>query len=164
MSDIVKLLQELSGNRNDDKVRLFYCEVNSVDINKRSCNVTTINGNATLTFDAQLTAGIAEGFVAIPVIGSLIYVLHSKYTLPFVLMYSDIETYNIKGSEFGGLVKVIELIQKLNALENKVNQIITAYDAHGHTAFNTPTNGVVTGMLIPTQRREIENANINHGG
>ncbi len=163
MSDIVKLIQEIAGTRDEDKVRLYYCEVNSVDLNKRTCNVTTINGSATITFDAQLTAGVADGFIVIPVIGSLIYVLGSKYTLPFVLMYSDIETYSIKGDEFGGLVRVIELTQKLNALEAKVNDLILHNNTHTHASNGTPTTSLITGNLTPTKRTEIENTSISHG-
>lgn len=161
--NIANLIQDIAGTKNDDKVRLFYCEVNSVDSEKRTCNVTTINGQATLTFDAQLMAGVSDGLLAIPVIGSLVYVLHSKYTLPFVVLYSDIEKHSIKGEEFGGLVKVIELTQKLNALENKVNQIISTYNTHVHSALNVPSASIIADVLIPTQQIEIENVNINHG-
>lgn len=69
----------------------------------------------------------------------------------------------------GGLVKVIELTQKLNALENKVNSLLAAYNAHVHSGVTTgpgssgPTPSQVTGTLTPTQRADIENDKIVQG-
>ena len=69
----------------------------------------------------------------------------------------------------GGLVKVVELTQKLNALENKVNALLTAYNSHVHSGVTTgpgssgPTPTQVTGTLTPTQRADIENDKIVQG-
>ena len=168
MSDfnIISVIQNLSGNQNDDKVKLLQCTVNSVDLGNRKANVTTITGQSTLDFDVQLQAGIADGLVIEPLVGSMVYVLTSKYTLPFIVQYSDIVSLTMNGSEFGGLVKVIELTQKINALENKVNDLITKFNTHTHVAAGSPTsisNLVVSGTLTPTQQNEIENIVIKHG-
>jgi hypothetical protein len=163
MSDLAKTIQELAGTRNQDEVKLYQCKVNSVDISKRLCNVTTITGNATLTFNAFLSAGVSDGFIPTPEDDSMVYVLKSKYTLPFVVQYSDIVDYVIMGGEFGGLVKVIELTQKINNLENKVNEIITKFDGHVHTANNTPTVTLIVTQLTLTNRADIENEKVRHG-
>ncbi|MBC7382249.1 MAG: hypothetical protein H7296_04545 [Bacteroidia bacterium] len=156
-------IQELAGTRNQDEVKLYQAIVNSVDIEKRNCNVTTVTGNATLTFDAMLTAGVSDGIIVIPQVDSFVFVLKSKYTIPFVVLYSDIEKLVLKGGEFGGFVKVIELTQKINNLENKVNELITIFNAHSHSALNVPTSSIISSQLIPTERAEIENQNITHG-
>lgn len=168
MSDITKTIQELAGTRNQDEVKLYQCNVNSIDLSKRTANVTTITGTANLTFDALLTAGISDGFVIKPEIGSMVYVLTSKYTLPFIVTFSDITQFDIMGGEFGGLVKVVELTQKLNNLENKVNEIITTFGTHTHTVImlGAPTATTATpivGNLTVSQRAEIENTKIKHG-
>jgi hypothetical protein len=165
MSDfnIISVIQNIAGAQNDDKVKLLQCKVNSVDLANRKANVTTITGQSTIDFDVQLQAGIADGLLIEPLVDSMVYVLMSKYTLPFIVQYSDVVSLSINGSELGGLVKVIELTQKLNALENKVNDIITAYNLHGHSGFNLPTDGLVVGNLIPTIQNDIENTVIKHG-
>jgi hypothetical protein len=168
MSDITKTIQELAGTRNQDEVKLYQCNVNSIDLSKRTANVTTITGTANLTFDALLTAGISDGFVITPEIGSMVYVLTSKYTLPFIVTFSDITQFDIMGGEFGGLVKVVELTQKLNNLENKVNEIITTFGTHTHTVImlGAPTATTATpivGNLTVSQRADIENTKIKHG-
>jgi hypothetical protein len=168
MADIAKAIRELAGTRNQDEVKLYQCNVNSVDASKRTCNVTTITGNATLTFDAQITAGVSDGFFVVPEIDSMVFVLSSKYSLPFVVSYSDITDYIIMGGEFGGLVKVLELTQKLNNLENKVNEIISTFGTHTHNVINVgqqtaPTLTPINGSLTVTQRAELENTRIKHG-
>ena len=157
MSDfnIISAIQQIAGVQNDDKVRLLQCTVNSVDLDNRICNVTTITGKSAVNFDAQLMAGVADGLLIEPKADSMVYVLISKYTLPFVLQYSDVVTYAFNGDEFGGLVKVIELTQKLNALENKVNELI-AWGA-------TVSPSFASSPLTITQQNEIENKSVKHG-
>lgn len=167
MADLTRTIQELAGTRNQDEVKLYQCNVNSVDLSNRTANVTTITGTANLTFDALLTAGISDGFVVTPEVNSMVYVLMSKYTLPFIVTFSDIMQFDIMGGEFGGLVKVVELTQKLNNLENKVNEIIATFGTHTHnvTAVGAPT-GITTpieGNLTISQREDIENVNVKHG-
>jgi hypothetical protein len=168
MSDfnIISVIQNLSGAQNEDKIRLLQCTVNSVNLSNRTAHVTTITGQSTLDFDVQLQAGIADGLVIEPAIDSMVYVLTSKYTLPFIVQYSDVVSLSINGVEFGGLVKVIELTNKLNAIENKLNNLLTAYNSHTHIASGTPTsptNLIESGNLTPTQQSEIENIVIKHG-
>ena len=168
MADLTRTIQELAGTRNQDEVKLYQCNVNSIDLSKRTANVTTITGTANLTFDALLTAGVSDGFVISPEIGSMVYVLTSKYTLPFIVTFSDITQFDIMGGEFGGLVKVAELTEKLNKLENKVNEIITTFGTHTHTVImlGAPTSTTPTpivGNLTVSQRSELENTKIKHG-
>jgi len=115
-----------------------------------------------------LTAGISDGFVITPEIDSMVYVIMSKYTLPFIVTFSDITQFDIMGGEFGGLVKVVELTQKLNNLENKVNEIIATFGTHTHTVIavgapTSPTSTPIAGNLTISQRADIENINIKHG-
>ena len=168
MADLTRTIQELAGTRNQDEVKLYQCNVNSIDLSKRTANVTTITGTANLTFDALLTAGISDGFVITPEVESMVYVLTSKYTLPFIVTFSDITQFDIMGGEFGGLVKVVELTQKLNDLENKVNEIITTFGTHTHPVISTgaptsPTSTPISGNLTISQREDIENINVKHG-
>lgn len=69
--------------------------------------------------------------------------------------------------QLGGMVKVAELTQKLNNLENLVNNLITKYNSHTHiltlstgTGSAAPTTTTETGTLTPTQRADIENEKV----
>lgn len=70
----------------------------------------------------------------------------------------------------GGLVKVIDLVQKLNNLENLVNDLIAKYNSHTHiltlssgTGTAAPTATTEPQTLTPTQRSDIENDVIIQG-
>jgi len=71
---------------------------------------------------------------------------------------------------FGGLVKVIQLTQKLNNLENLVNDFISKYNSHTHiltlttgTGTAAPTTTTEPATLTPTQQADIENTKVKHG-
>lgn len=155
MSDLAQTIQELAGTRNQDEVKLYQATVNSVDTAKRTCNVTTITGNATLTFDAQLMAGVADGILIIPEVESYVFVLKSKYTIPFIIAYSDIIEFSLMGGEFGGLVKVIELTKRINDLEKRLNEITTWSGTVSPPLISVP--------LTLTVREDLENLSIKHG-
>lgn len=155
MSDkISELIQQLGGTKNDDNVQLLVAQVNAADPGNRLCNVTTITGTR-ITFDAKLQAEIADGLLVVPKKGSTVIILKSKKILPFVVFYSDVESYSLNGDEFGGLVKVQELTQKLNALEQKFNEVF-AWSAGVSPPF-------VSDPFVPTLREEIENKTVTHG-
>jgi hypothetical protein len=67
------------------------------------------------------------------------------------------------------VVKVIELTEKLNNLEQLLNDLVTKYNSHTHSGVSTGggmsgvTTALETGTLTPTQRSEIENEQITHG-
>ena len=176
---IIEAIREIAGVRNDNKVKLFQAIVNSVDLDTLTCNVTTVSGNARITYDnIQLAAGICDGNIKIPVIDSLVYIISSIYCEPFIVQYSDIKGIQLSGNEFGGMVKVIELTQKVNNLENKLNdllaqfnQFLTDYGVHTHPTApsgpisppSAPTTATTPPDLTLTERAEIENETITHG-
>lgn len=107
-----------------------------------------------------LVAGEKNASVQIDASGVLIEIEDTK------LLISDGLTKFNEG-DLGGLVKVIELTKKLNDLENKVNQIISAFNSHTHiltlstgTGTAAATASPVSGTLTPTQRGDIENTKI----
>lgn len=80
----------------------------------------------------------------------------------------DVEKIIINHGENEGLVKVIELTEKLNDIENKVNDFLSHYRSH---TLVDPISGTA-GPLLPsppapidlinTQQEEIENENVQH--
>jgi len=69
------------------------------------------------------------------------------------------------GGTLDGMVKVGDLVTKLNNLENKVNDLVTWSSTHTHTGVtpgpgSTGTAVGVVGTLTPTQQSELENTKI----
>ena len=70
---------------------------------------------------------------------------------------------------YGGLVQVINLVQKLNNLENLVNDLVAKFNMHVHPGVQSgagstgPTVSLETGTLTPTEQADIENTEVTHG-
>ncbi|MFX1704602.1 hypothetical protein PV783_11645 [Chitinophaga sp. CC14] len=179
-------LRQLTGTDLNDQVSLLVCNVDSVDVDSRVCTCSNTSGNAVAdVLEVQLMAEVDDGMLCVPKVGSTVIVVLSKYVQPYVAMYSELDRmYTVVGDSiidvepdkitlndgsFAGLVKVITLTQKLNALEEKVNTLINTFNSHVHTGVTTgssssgTTSTPVTGTLTPTQQSEIENEKIVHG-
>jgi len=72
----------------------------------------------------------------------------------------------LNGGTLGGLIKIDDLISKVNAIENAFNSLLTHYKAHNHlhpqgstTAFVAPST---QGNLTNTQKSDLENTKIKH--
>lgn len=160
--DIRDILQQLGPTN----IELFDMEVISVSEAERIAKCS--NGvNMVL---CRLMASVDDGMLYIPEVGSTVVVMLSKTVDPVILMYSGIDKIVMRGGQFEGLVKVIELTEKLNNLENKVNTLINTFNNHTHiltltmgTGTAAPTVTPVSGTLTPTQQSEIENDKITHG-
>jgi hypothetical protein len=156
-----------------DDVKMIVCTVDSVD--GSMCDVTPLNDCAPLK-KVRLNADINSdlGIVITPKLNSVVLVGEISKADAFVAMFSEIENISIKigsssalikdgeisfnGGNLGGLVKVQELTNKLNALE-------TAMDTHIHSGGTA--NGM-TGTATPpkfpvkTQKSQIENTKVKH--
>lgn len=170
MSDraIQEAIQILSGTHLSDKVYFIDATVKSVDEQARTCVVVALSGKAGNEFTARLMASVDDGVLIVPTVESTVAVSMSDFNTATIVQYSEVEKIVLRGGDLGGLVKVIELTEKLNNLENKLNSLVAKYNIHTHnvTAVGSPTGPGLqpeSGALTPTQRSEIENDKINHG-
>lgn len=177
-------IQQLAGTHNKDGVLTFDCTVDSVSEDDFECEVTPIGGNANTKIPGvRLAAEANDGFTLIPKVGSTVTVVITTRGLAYVSMFSDLEKVKVIINEttvtiedgkitfndgsFDGLVKVIELTEKLNNLEKRVNDHVTLFNLHVHSGGtimgSTGTTSPDTDVLIPTTQSEIENDKIIHG-
>jgi hypothetical protein len=183
MSDnkIIEAIRKMASLGFPDELYWMAANVNSVDLDKRTCSVTAITGSSDLEIpDVKLQAAIADGFLLVPAIDSIIFIAYSKHNEPFVALFSDIDYMllvvgssaieitkdghlKLNDGSYGGLIKIDELIGKINAIENKVNQIISAFNSHSHPSNGSITPTQISGSLANTQKSDIENSVITHG-
>jgi len=188
MSDalIREAIRKLAGTDLLDQTSLVVATVTAVDVAKRTCDCSNITGTAVADLlGVQLMAEVDDGVLYVPAVGSTVIIVMSKYVEPYVAMFSELDrVYTVVGDSvldilrgkiilndgsFAGLVKVVELTKKLNALENKVNEVIEAYKTHTHpgvTPGPSSTGAIIVptpNPLTPTQQKEIENEKIVHG-
>ena len=171
-------VQQLAGTHLKDVVKFVDCNVNSVNINAGTAEVTPIGGNATTDIiNVNLESEVADGLLIIPVIGSTVTVLYSTRNNPYIIKYSDIQTIYYSGNlwqfgdgTFGGMVKLLDpsnpnsgVLARLNNLENLINSLISLYNTHTHASNGTPTTNLETSTAAVTTRAELENTEVTHG-
>jgi hypothetical protein len=177
MSDQIRqAIQQIAGTHLVDKPHLAIAQVISSDVQACTCTCEQVHGTTSAERKTvSLMADVGDGWLLIPTIGSTVVIAWSDRQLPYVAMFSDLQDVYLDATgkitmnqgTLGGLVKVRDLVTKLNALESKVNAIISSYNAHVHPDPVSGTTGAptvpITGTLTPTQVVDIENPNVTHG-
>ena len=166
VTDIRQAIQALSGF-NDLTFEGIPCTVSDINTNEMTCTCTPINGDAEF-FDVLLNADADKGFTLIPANNSVVIVQQTSQATAYVSMVSKVDQIYLAGDANGGLVKVQDLVSKLNNLENKVNSLIVACSSQVVTLAPSglfalaPFFTSVT-PLTPTQQTELENTKVQHG-
>lgn len=167
---------------------VFTAEVEAVDRANRACTVTGLSDQAGVTYDGVLLMScVDDGALYIPKVGSMVLVGNNANQQPFVVMFSELDEVtlivgnssvdytsdliNFNGGKNDGLVNVKPLTEKIKALEQLLNELISNYNSHTHVY--TPGGGapVPTATPIPTetgtitpliQQSDIEDTKIKH--
>jgi len=186
VSELATAIQQAAGTYQKDTAGFALCEVISVDEAARTCKVRTINGKSVLTYEGvQLMAGVNDGMLLIPTVESQVYISFSKVNTPFVSMFSQLDKVlfvvgemdiqvtedgiELNGSNYGGIVKVAELVEKINRLENKYNALLTSINtvvitlAPSGTFPISPFFTSNTTIAPVTNRTDLENTTLSHG-
>lgn len=169
-SSIKELIWELiKGSLQIVSDSIFEAEVISVDKEKNTCKVKKLSSNleiegVRLVPDTSAPEGVT---IFYPQVGSMILMSLDKTTLNgVVLNCTQTEEVSINGGKNGGLVIVEYLVGKLNAVEQKLNDLISDYKAHNHMHPQAATTGFVKSPTISnlakTQKSDLENEKVKH--
>jgi hypothetical protein len=163
--DLRDALRSLVKPNNDGFSKV--CTIDSVDLTTLTCYCVPLNDDADI-INVRLMANIDNGFLLIPEVNSIVVVSFLSDDSAYVSLVSKVSEVQLNGKNFDGLVKVQELTDKLNALENKVNDLITACSSQIVTLAPSgtfPLASFFTSVtpLVPTQQLEIENTTILQG-
>ena len=182
MSNIREIIRSIADT--NSKTRLVVGSVKAIDHEARTCDVNPIDESAPiLGVNLQANQGSTVGVVVWPKLGSFVVVaLYDDYEAGVVVLTDVIDRYDIKVGDMslslsaqgivmnegalGGLVKVVELTQRLNTIEQDLNSLKTAFSAwvpvaqDGGAALKTAVSTWATSTLTPTQRSDIENQNV----
>jgi hypothetical protein len=176
MPPLKTAIRQLAGLDLSDELHLAVGTVTGVDLSNMACSVELF-GAKTLAIrnDVRIMAAVDDGFLPVPAIGSQVIVAWSTRNQPYVAMFSQLQDVylsadnlvTLQGDDFGGLVKVGELVTRLNAIENLLNNFISLYNGHTHT---DPASGSTGTPSAPepntatlTQVTDIENPKVVHG-
>lgn len=165
-ADIKKAIKGLSET--GDEVYSILCTVKSVDLTAKTCYCVPVSGDADIT-DVSLIVNAQIGFMIIPTVESKVLVTMQNESTGYVGMYSQVDFIYLNGDSYGGLVKVADLVTKLNNLENKVNTLITAMSSwvvvpnDGGAALKTIAATFYGSQLAVTTQASIENTTVKQG-
>lgn len=165
-----QLIQKLAGTKQgEDFDGVFAAKVLSVDTAEYTCDVEPLDGKADV-FGVRLNAqtGQNKGWLCIPAVGSVVVVVMLNKVSGFVAMTSELTEVLHDGGLFGGLVKVGELTQKLNAIEQDINTLKQAFSSwvpvpnDGGAALKAAAGSWFGQQLTETQKADIENEAVKH--
>ena len=180
MSDraIIESIRKIADRHKSDDVTYVDATVDSVNVSKRICSCTCIGGHTEYKLPTvKLMAVVDDGILFEPVIGSTVKVIFSQNIEPFICQYSEIENITIDAKtniqfndgSFGGLIKVKELTDKINALESDLNTLKNIFTqwvpvlTDGGTALKTVSASWYSKRLNVTDKSELTNDKITHG-
>lgn len=180
MSELSDIIETLAGTKGNNKISVIEGTVISVSEANRTCIVDPLADNYQGQIEeVYLSAQPNDGLIQIPAIGSVVKVcVCMGIDFPFIIQFSDLDkviiftdtSIQFNDGSFGGIVKVQSLVDKINALENKVNSIISTFNTHVHSGVTTGSGSsavtptLITGTITPiTQVSDINNTRITHG-
>ena len=163
--NIGDLIAKLADKK--EEVYSIICKVS--EVSGEVAELAPLNGDASL-FDVKLLAGTsATPLLITPVVGSTVIATFLSKDTAFISLYSEIESVQIMGDQFGGLIKIEELIKNLDKLTARVDGIIDAIK----NGVPIPTDGgaglqttikVALALLVDKEDfTTMENENIKHG-
>jgi hypothetical protein len=174
--NIGELLRMITNDQTTE-IYSIICEVTELNETERTVDVAPLNGDAEI-FGVRLQSAISlnNGFVIFPKIGSVVIVTFLNKLTGYVSTFSEIDKIYIDseneiifndGSN-DGIVKVSPLVNKLNTIENNINQLKSLFSAwvpvpsDGGASLKTFVSAWFSAQISPTQQTEIENDKIKH--
>lgn len=175
MSNLADIIRDIVGKTPE---RVLFATVTSVDAVSKTCEVVTIADEMTI-FDVRLVSNDGDGVLIIPTestpeMPNVVGICMINEVEGFVALHGQIDSIQFGDGSFDGLIKIADLVTKLNNLENIVTSLVTNFNAHVHITTATigagPTPGVISattstesGSITNTVKADIENPNITHG-
>lgn len=168
-ADIIKALREALKDPNGPNQPTIGT-VTSVDLTNNTCYVEPIDPVLPDFQQARLMTDINTGFLIIPAIESQVTVISLGQGDSQIIQYSALQSMQLNGLIYGGLVQITPLVAKLNALEVAFNDLLLAFNTHTHGGVTTGTSltAIPTTIdpdppLVLTVQPELENITVSHG-
>ena len=177
-------VQQLAETYRKDTLNAMLCNVVSVNESERTCVVSTVQSDVEIK-DVQLMACIDDGMLLITSVDSQVVVVFSKMNIPYISLYSQLDkvlyivgdssievtgdSIKFNDGAFGGLIKIADLVSKLNTIEQDINTLKQVFSGwtpvsnDGGAALKTAAATWYAQTITETQKSDLENTNITHG-
>lgn len=153
--------------KTEDEIYSLPCKVVALEGNL--CELEPLNGDPNI-LDVKLTAGAADFPLFItPVINSVVIATFLSKDTAFISIYSEVESVQIRGDQYGGLIKVEELVTQLTKLTARVDGIIDAINKgvpipqDGGVGLQNTIKAALLSLVDKEDFNNLENENVKHG-
>ena len=145
--------------------------VNSVDRDKKTCEVT-IDRDEIILYDVLLSPDDSDmGILLIPKTGSNVVVstMFDDDTQNYVTMTGEVDQVIIRGGSLGGLIRINDLVEKVNAIEDDINSLKQVFSTwspvaqDGGAALKGASGSWSSNTITLTKVKDIENDKVTHG-
>lgn len=182
-------IQKLAGVHKTDDLVCMVCTVQSVDENAATCDC--MGENDIIIPNVKLQAGVCDGLLILPVVGSTVIIAMSKYNEPFVFMISDVDKFylsiagqndaasltitndgkiKLNDGTYNGLVKVDDLVTKMNDIQHDLNNLKKVFSTgwtvlaqDGGAALKTAATTWALQTFSDLQADDLQSKKITHG-
>tara|TARA_R110000796_G_scaffold73842_5_gene165890 strand:- start:4985 stop:5491 length:507 start_codon:yes stop_codon:yes gene_type:complete len=163
--NIADMIRKLA--KGDEEVYSIICEVSSITGDE--ADLTPVNGDADLLGVKLIAGSSGTPLLITPVIGSVVVATFLSKDTAFISLYSEIESVQIRGDQFGGLIKIEELVKNLDLLTKRVDGIIDAIKngvpipQDGGVGLQTTIKAGLALIIQKENFSNMENETIKHG-
>lgn len=164
ISALVEIIKNKSGFNNP-----IVCTIKSVDTLTKTCYCVPVGDYAEIPKTKIIPDSTKDGFIIYPKVNSVVIVAFTAEGLPYISMVSEVDEIHLAGVNYGGLAKTDDVKTRLNNIETKVNQLITAMAAwvvvpnDGGAALKTAAAAFYGSSLTATTQGMISSTKVFHG-
>ena len=163
--NIGDLIRQLA--KDEEEVYSLPCKV--VSITDDLAELQPLNGDPNL-LGVKLISGAADFPLLItPVVNSVVIATFLSKETAFISLYSEVQNVQIRGDQYGGMVKAEDLINNLAKLTARVDGIISAINngvpvpTDGGAALQTSIKLLLASLIDKEDFSDIKNENVKHG-
>lgn len=164
----LKRFIEMVNSNGVNKAVICNVKTGTVDLSKGSCIAEPLNGDAEI-IDARFVSDISGKTMIVPKDDSVIVVQLFSPVSGIIIGYSVVDSISLNGNNYGGLVVSQNLLQKINTVEQELNNLKTIFTSwipvagDGGAALKALSAAFSATQITPTIITDLENTTVKHG-
>ncbi len=134
-----------------------------------NCVVQPFDLEESKYLDIKLQAAPGKGILIIPTVNSVVMISLINESTGYVSLFSDVDSIKFLDGSFDGIVKINDLVTRMNIIEDDINDLKTVFStwvvlaADGGAALKTAVTTWFGSALTNTEKSDMENTKIKHG-
>lgn len=166
--DQLKRLIEQVNSNGVNRAVICTVKTGTVDVSKGSCIAEPLNGDAEI-IDARFVSDVSGKTMIVPKDNSIVVVQLFSPVSGVIISYSVVDSIALNGTNYGGVVMSQSLLQKINQVEQQLNNLKTIFASwipiagDGGAALKALATQFSSAQITPTAIADLENTTVKHG-